>query len=289
MPLSGFDFALLRDRDFKEDSVREEIIVPILRHLGYSASPPNRIVRSKSLAHPFVHIGTKRNEVRIVPDYILEVAGKIEWILDAKGPNEKIHKGSHVEQAFSYAIHPDVRAFVYALCNGHDFVAFAVNRTHPILDVPLRDLQKHMAKVTETLSPLAFSDPERLKYKPDFGLYCRKIGITGSVTQYFYELGLPSITKVNDSKFSAFLNLQASGELFALSLDFDVPRYRQLLSCLPQALAGELQKSLSAQPYKIDFNERAPVVNVAARVGKRVYQNERESYCPLIVERFDAA
>ena len=47
--LKDFDFKLLDDPDFKEDSVREEIILPLLKYLGYSASGQNRIVRSKSL------------------------------------------------------------------------------------------------------------------------------------------------------------------------------------------------------------------------------------------------
>lgn len=289
MPLSHFDFTLLRDREFKEDSVREEIITPLLKYLGYSASPPNKIIRSRSLTHPFVQIGTRRNEVKIIPDYLLEISGKPEWILDAKGPKEQIHKGVNVEQAFSYAIHPDVRAFTYALCNGYNLVAFSINRSHPVLDIPLLDLAKHLDQLTQSLSPMAFIDPVRLKFKPDYGLYCHKLGITGSVAQHFYGIGVPSITKVNDSLYSAFLNLQAYGYWFAISLDFDKLRYRQLLSCMPAELATEVQSALSAQPYKIDLSERAPLVNVTARVGKKVHQNERESYSPLIVENFDAA
>ena len=44
---ADFDFALLDDPDFREDSVREELIVPLLTALGFSASPPFRIIRSK--------------------------------------------------------------------------------------------------------------------------------------------------------------------------------------------------------------------------------------------------
>lgn len=289
MPLSHFDFTLLRDRDFKEDSVREEIISPLLKYLGYSASPTNRIIRSRSLTHPFVQIGTRRNEVKIIPDYLLEISGNPMWILDAKGPKERIHKGVNVEQAFSYAIHPDVRAFTYALCNGHNFVAFSINRSHPVLDIPLQDLEKHIDQLAQTLSPMAFIDPDRLKYEPDFGLYCHKLGITGSVSQHFYGIGIPSIAKVNDSLYSAFLNLHVHGNWFAISLDFDKLRFLQLLSSMSAALASEVQSALRSQPYKIDLNERAPLVNVTARVGKRVHQNERESYSPLIVENFDAA
>lgn len=64
-----FDITLLNDSNFKEDSVREEIIVPILTKLGYSASGENRIIRSKPLEHPYVQFGTKSQRVNIIPDY----------------------------------------------------------------------------------------------------------------------------------------------------------------------------------------------------------------------------
>jgi hypothetical protein len=63
-PFEAFDFEMLRDPDFREDSVREELVVPLLRALGYSASPPNRIIRSRPLEHPFVYIGTVRKGIR---------------------------------------------------------------------------------------------------------------------------------------------------------------------------------------------------------------------------------
>ena len=42
------------DADFKEDSVREVIILPILDALGYKQE---NIVRSKTLEHPYLKIG----------------------------------------------------------------------------------------------------------------------------------------------------------------------------------------------------------------------------------------
>jgi hypothetical protein len=44
--------SILTDPDFKEDSVREVIILPLLKTLGYTQ--PN-IVRSKSLEQPFMY------------------------------------------------------------------------------------------------------------------------------------------------------------------------------------------------------------------------------------------
>jgi hypothetical protein len=55
--LAGFDFKVLDDPEFKEDAVREEIITPIVKALGYTVSPPNKIIRSRKLIHPYVSIG----------------------------------------------------------------------------------------------------------------------------------------------------------------------------------------------------------------------------------------
>lgn len=57
--LSTFDFSQLESPDFKEDSVREEIIKPVLNALGYAASGKSKIRRSKALKHPFVKVGAR--------------------------------------------------------------------------------------------------------------------------------------------------------------------------------------------------------------------------------------
>ncbi len=61
----NFDFSKLDSPDFKEDSVREVIILPILYKLGYIN---DNIVRSKSLAHPFIKIGSQKRKINIVPE-----------------------------------------------------------------------------------------------------------------------------------------------------------------------------------------------------------------------------
>jgi len=55
---SDFDYSILDDPEFKEDSVREELIVPLIKELGYSASGENKVIRSRQLKHPFISIGS---------------------------------------------------------------------------------------------------------------------------------------------------------------------------------------------------------------------------------------
>ncbi|MFX8414342.1 hypothetical protein ABTL42_19795, partial [Acinetobacter baumannii] len=66
-----FDLALFDDPDFKEDSVREVIITPLLNRLGYRASGVDRVIRSKSLNHPFIYAGTRKLPIKLIPDYTI--------------------------------------------------------------------------------------------------------------------------------------------------------------------------------------------------------------------------
>ena len=163
-PLTDFDFSLLDNPEFKEDSVREEIILPILRALGYSSSGPNKIIRSKAVAHPFVKLGTKRIKLKSYPDYLLEVDGKYAWVLDAKAPEEDINPGSeNVQQAYFYAIHTEIRVPWFALCNGREFIYFDISVEQPVLRFNLTDIEKYWDEVVRLLSPAAFSEKIQAK------------------------------------------------------------------------------------------------------------------------------
>jgi len=154
--LDGFDFDLLSDSGFKEDSVREELVVPLLKGLGYQSSGDNRVIRSKKLTHPVVTTGAGNRQITNYPDYLLQVNGESAWVLDAKGPDEDIVNGKNVEQAYFYAIHPEVRVSYYALCNGKQFALFTITEQSPVLHFNLQEIEKHWVELNSLLSPSAF-------------------------------------------------------------------------------------------------------------------------------------
>lgn len=158
-PLATFDFLQLELPDFKEDSVREEVVKPLLDSLGYSVSGRYQICRSKALKHPFVQVGSGRRKITVVPDYLLKIDGQYAWVLDAKGPDEEIKTGENVEQAYFYAIHPDIRARLYALCNGKEFIVFAIDQAAPVLYFQLAELDQYLDKLNLLLDPKRFGTP----------------------------------------------------------------------------------------------------------------------------------
>ncbi len=149
--------------DFKEDSVREVIILPILNALGYTQG---NIVRSKTLKHPYLKIGSKKRPVNLVPDYALKVENNFAWVLDAKAPNQKIINDDNVEQVYSYATHPEIRSNYFALSNGLEFSLFRTADTDkPILFFLINEIEENWKDLKLYLSPDSFQIGKNFTYE----------------------------------------------------------------------------------------------------------------------------
>ncbi len=156
--------ALKDDINFKEDSVREEIIMPLLHYLGYGRES---IVRSLCLNHPYLKIGSdKKRSIRLVPDYVMKVESSYAWVLDAKGPREDILDEDYIGQVYSYAVHPEIRSNYFALCNGIEFALFRTNgENKPLLYFQLDEIDYYYERMKMLLSPDSFHFGKQIVYK----------------------------------------------------------------------------------------------------------------------------
>jgi DNA modification methylase len=161
---NGLDIESIKDiPDFKEDSVREIIISPILKELGYNHE---NIVRSKTLEHPFLKVGSKKRKIKQFPDYSLKVENSFAWVLDAKEPNESIISYDNTEQVYSYAAHPEIRSVYYALCNGLEFSLFRTGQSgEPILYFRISEIDYYWDKLKFYLSPQSFQIGKIIGYE----------------------------------------------------------------------------------------------------------------------------
>jgi len=100
-----------------------------------------------------VSIGSATKNIYLVPDYLLEVNDPYAWILEAKAPGVDIFKSAHVEQAYSYAIHSEIRVPYFALCNGREFVLYHISKPRPVLHFDLRLLASVWDNLVSALAP----------------------------------------------------------------------------------------------------------------------------------------
>ncbi len=156
---------LSQNRNFKEDSVREVLILPILKELGYKQAD---IDRSKTLQHPFLKLGSnKKIPIRLVPDYSLKVENNYAWVLDAKSPEQDIYDSDNIEQVYSYSSHPEIRSTYFAICNGLYFSLYRRESTNtPILFFSLDEIEHSWEKLSMFLSPTSFQVGKQIVYEP---------------------------------------------------------------------------------------------------------------------------
>ncbi|MBX8513902.1 type I restriction enzyme HsdR N-terminal domain-containing protein [Pseudomonas cichorii] len=285
-PIKDFKMEELDDPDFGEDSVREEIIVPILKFLGYSASKPYRIVRSKSLSHPFVSLGSSRKKITSIPDYIFEVNDRYSWILEAKAPDENITSGAHVEQAYSYAIHSEIRVPMFALCNGREFVLFNISKPKPILHFSMHLLPQYLDELDRILGP-ENSLTYEFKLAKDLGLHLKRLGFHEVEHLVFPDVPINSIAQLDNEMFTTGSSTKLpNGDTYVVSLDFGLDALAQLKNKIPKNAMDILLERRSDGRSVVQFKNASLFVMVDCRVGDKLEENSDEIFMPLIVNGF---
>lgn len=288
----GLDLSVLESPEFKEDAVREEIIAPFLKRLGYRPSGRSRVQRSKSLTHPFVRIGTRKHSVTIIPDYTLYHDEKPILILDAKSPSEQILHSHHVEQAYSYAIHPEIRCRHFALCNGRQLVLFDVDEFEPVLVVEAKDFEARWHEIAKHFSPESLINPILRSFQPDLGLAVMRLGMAPETEHFFVGCSLQLIARVSDDLYTANTTFDLGESPHLASFDFSPDLLDPILSCFTEPLATMTRKALSQSPFQVQADCMIEV-DWATYLGD-LTRGQDDAFVPFVVKqvlgsRFDSS
>jgi hypothetical protein len=283
--LKHFDFNLLGDPDFQEDSVREEIIVPILKGLGYGPTKPHKIIRSKKLLHPFVSIGSATKNIYLVPDYLLEVNDRFAWILEAKAPKENILHTKHVEQAYSYAIHSEIRVPYFALCNGKEFVLYHISKPRPVLHFDMLMLPSYWDNLTKLLGPRDVLNCD-LRMGKDLGLHLKRLGFHEVSNLIFPDVPIAFIGHIGQDQFTFGSGLKVDGgDSYVVSYDFNSEVMQQLRGKIPEKAFKILMQPLGNESRVVSFSDAVYRVTIDCRVGDKLEENEDEIFLPLQINQ----
>ena len=142
--------ASLDVQDFKEADVREEIINPILKIMGYQKGNEYSVDREKHIKF----VGSTKRYI----DYSLTIWEQDFWLVEAKRPNRQQDSFGYkeVSQAFEYASHPEIRAALVVICDGFRLELFdrEENVEHPIFGFLISELSGKYLELAQYLTPL---------------------------------------------------------------------------------------------------------------------------------------
>jgi hypothetical protein len=279
---SNFDPRLFDDPEFKEDAVREVVIAQMLVRLGYHPVGANRVVRSKHLIHPYIFVGTRKHPVTIIPDYTLLHDERPILILDAKSPVENVLSEANVQQAYSYAIHPEIRCAHFALCNGRSLAFFSVDAASPLLNLAFDEFDVRWSDIEKHLGPKYLLEPRLRRLKPDFGFKIAQMGLGADSDLIMLGVRLGLYGRVTDSLYTATANCSLGGdEDHCVSYDFAATLLTPILAGLPPVLAAQFREALSRAPYQASA-DLIIELDLKVRLGETV-QVQDETFIPLVV------
>lgn len=278
----GIDKFTFDDPDFKEDSVRELIISPILKNLGYLPSGQHRITRSKTLKNPFIRIGTRNHPVITIPDYTFYIDERPVFVLDAKGPSEDVLDQDHIQQAYSYAIHPEIRCDEFGLCNGRELVIFSSAKIEPLLHIKFENFESNWNEIEKQLAPKYLSSPILRKFAPDFGIALFRMGFDKETDFHMFQTRLNLFAKIDDSLMTASANCNFGSGDFCASFDFHPDMLSAIVGGLPKPLGDRFTYALMRAPFQAAAG-LAIELDIRARLGN-IIQVQSEEFAPLIIE-----
>lgn len=273
---------LFTDLNFKEDSVREVIIAPILSRLGYHPTGIQTVIRSKSLVQPFIYVGTRRHPVTIIPDYTLTYEGRAVLVLDAKSPSESVTSTANIQQAYSYAIHPEIRVDHFALCNGRRLAVYSVETPKPLLNIPFEEFEERWTEIEQHLAPRYLLTPQLRKFAPDFGVAVSRLGLTADTELIMAETRLGLIGRVSEHLFTTSVNTEFNGRTHCISFDFKPEQLPLLVAGLPTELREQFLGALSRAPFQAAA-DLCIEVDLRTHIGEPIVL-ENETFAPLVID-----
>jgi hypothetical protein len=210
-------FAPIDLSSLNEAGVREEILAPLLRALGYRSGSANNIIRELLIPYPRIQMGRRKPgkdpKLEGKADYICEVNGKYRWVVEAKASNVPITI-EEVEQAFTYAFHPAIRAIYFCLCNGHEFHIYQTHlgpEAAPIFTTTYERLNDDFQAIENTLAPESIKrdwKSQTVDIGKPIGIGLRSlVKITGGYIEY-------QTNSMNNHVLNGLLNTITGGSIY---------------------------------------------------------------------------
>jgi hypothetical protein len=239
------------------------------------------VIRSKTLVHPFIHVGTRKHPVTTIPDYTLLHDGKPILVLDAKSPTEDILAKENVQQAYSYAIHPEIRCQHFALCNGKALAIFSVDNPVSLLVVPFEDFESKWESIEKHIGPAFLLEPALRRFDPDLGLKFSRMGLAPGCEIIMIGMRLGLFARVNDELITATTSCDFAGKKHIVSFDFSPELLEPLLAGLPAPLPEVFQEALGQSPFQA-HGDLVIEVDLKTHIGPET-QGLSEEFVPLVI------
>lgn len=266
----------LSNQELNEVSVREEIVNPLLKLLGYESAKHN-IQREAKFKKLDVFIGSKK-DTTYQADYYFETFNHKKWILEVKKSSYKIDDKAF-RQALSYAIHPSVNAELFAICNGRKFVLYSVRTRDKILDFDLIKLRENYSLLFDFLSYRTFDDTT--EFSKDFGLYLKSKNYTENDIFEFCISRVQYIDVVDEN--TIYINTPVIYDDMRFFASFKIDKK---LFISAHKFFADIMRIKKVYPFGIPLYDNELSIYFRCKLTHQITEAQKELYLPLVVVAF---
>lgn len=278
------DFGALDLTTMNETDVKEEIVRPLLRALGFRQSGQAYITTERTLTYDAAFLGRKDPKkdppLRGRADYECGLTSYGRWVLEAKAPSVSLTR-EEAEQAHTYAAHPQVAASHYVVTNGHEFRVYQTSYPDdPVYAWALSDTHRLFDIIENILGPEAIRKRAKAQAvdigKPLAKGFGSKIKIVGGIVDYSdYKSSSPVIAAQLQKVMGGHRATLTDGHLVRtdgglLSANLQIASHFAVLDQINRAAGIEGYTFESADPYVSKDRESPTVFQnlVAAKIEK---------------------
>lgn len=124
---------------------------------------------------------------------------------------------------------------------------------------------------------------------PDFGLFLLGQGWTRDELYFFMDFTTDHISVVGPGKLSTMSVREFDGQLYAMSVDFDVQIFQKLLEIIPPRVADFIRANFGEEvgavrvPFTIELPERI-TFGFQAKIGDMETSAAEEQFVPFVIQ-----
>lgn len=194
---------------------------------------------------------------------------------------------ANVQQAYSYAIHPEVKSQHFALCNGRSLALFSVDAAEPLLQVIFADFEKRWIDIERHLSPRLLLEPILRQFAPDLGFAFSRLELAPEVTVTMLDVHLNTFAHVDAQTISASANCDFADKPHMASFDFHPRLLPLIVAGLPQPLREAFLRALDRVPFQA-CADLMIALDIDTKLGPET-QGASETFIPFLITKVRAS
>ena len=262
-----------------------ELVKLLVKGLGYGALGTNRVMQGLWIREPESSQGGLKWTADFMPGHILLVRDRPACLLDIMSADCEIFHARTLSRIYRTAVHPEVRAPYFLLCNGVDLVLFGTHTIEPVLEIPVCSLAVYWFELCRTLTPNRVFATASSAAR-DLGVHLLRLGFSSRDRFVFQNVPLYGLNRLSPRRFSFTTVISApEEEAYLATFELGLHELEQLEDQLAPFRIAQFRKPSNRYLRNSNFVRTNCQVDLKCHLSGEPEENGGEVFLPLLIDQ----